>query len=70
MGEAVESAILAVLRALALAVPAFATWLASVVDGQDDPFSRRVADIVVDILPVRSPAHDALDTIRERKKPP
>lgn len=67
MGEAAENAILAALRAIALAVPAFATWLASVVADKDDHFSRRVADVVADIIPARSPVHEALDTLRARK---
>lgn len=62
MADAVEEALLATLKAFAVAIPAFATWLASVIDGRDDRFSLRVADI----LPARSPAHDAVDTIRRR----
>lgn len=55
-----DDAILSVLRGLAALAPSFAEWLAAVIDRREDPFSRRVADI----LPESSASRAALEDIR------
>lgn len=51
--------VLKVLEALAKLVPAFAVWLASVVEGRTDPISLRVQDI----LPKKSKSAEAVEKL-------
>jgi hypothetical protein len=46
--DAIDEALLAVLKALAVALPSFGAWLAGVLDGRDErpAFTRRVRDVL------------------------
>lgn len=55
-----DDAILSVLRGLAALAPSFAEWLAAVIEGREDHFSRRVADI----LPASSASRAAAQELR------
>lgn len=61
MGEVAENLAVAVLKTLATEIPAFASWLSGLLDGESEPspFSRRVRDV----LPERSASRAAAEQI-------
>ena len=61
MDDVAEALALAMLKALATSIPAFATWLGGLLDGEPEPsaFSRRVRDI----LPERSKSREVAEKL-------